>query len=191
MKYAAIILAAGASRRMGQPKALLAYRGETFLDNLIGVFESVCQVVIVVTGHHGAAIEGGARRRAVFVRNPDPDRGQLSSLQCGLEALPEDTDAFFFTPVDQPGIAPDTLHRLIAGSSGALLTIPRYEGKNGHPALCGARLIAEFLSLPATARTHDVVHRHLAETRYVVANDPAVIRGANTPEEYRKLVGAL
>ena len=86
MKTAAVILAGGASRRMGSPKALLPYAGETFVDRLIGVFQSVCDSVIVVLGHEADAIRSGVRRKASFVFNPDHELGQLTSLQCGLRA---------------------------------------------------------------------------------------------------------
>ena len=81
---AGIILAAGASSRMGTPKALLDYRGETFLDRLIRVLGAVCDPVIVVLGYHAEQIRAGVNGRVQFVVNPTPTRGQLSSLQTGL-----------------------------------------------------------------------------------------------------------
>src|SRR5262249_39848884 len=81
---ASVLLAAGASRRMGTPKALLDYRGETFLDRLIRVTGAVCDPVIVVLGHHAQEIRGRVKSAAHFVVNPDPERGQLSSLQTAL-----------------------------------------------------------------------------------------------------------
>ena len=93
---AAIILAAGASSRMGSPKALLEYRGETFADRLIRVLSGVCDPVIVVTGRHHKAIRAGVRGKACFVVNPDPDRGQLSSLQRALAEVPAECGGDFF-----------------------------------------------------------------------------------------------
>ncbi|HXF27317.1 MAG TPA: NTP transferase domain-containing protein, partial [Bryobacteraceae bacterium] len=78
-----LILAAGASRRMGTSKALLTVGGETFLDRLIGLLSVVCEPVIVVTGHDALQAKDG-----MFVTNPEPERGMLSSLQCGLRAVP-------------------------------------------------------------------------------------------------------
>ena len=74
---AGLILAAGASTRMGSPKALLDYGGETFLDRLIGLLAGVCGSVTVVLGYHAAVIHSGIRRvaQAVFVLNPEPSRG--------------------------------------------------------------------------------------------------------------------
>ena len=87
---AGIILSAGASRRMGTPKALLQLNDETFLDRLIRLFSEVCSPVIVVLGDQADQIRSGIRRgsEARFVVNPDPERGMLSSLQCGLRSGP-------------------------------------------------------------------------------------------------------
>ena len=85
-----LILAAGESRRMGSPKALLEFRGETFLDRLIGLFSRCCSPVIVVLGAQQETVRAGLRRpaEALIVENPDFLRGQLSSMQCGLRAVP-------------------------------------------------------------------------------------------------------
>ena len=100
---AGIILAAGASSRMGTPKALLDYRGETFVGRLVRVLGACCKPVIVVLGYHADAIRQQVPATANIVINPDPSRGQLSSLQTGLAELPADADGFAFIPVDSPG----------------------------------------------------------------------------------------
>ena len=73
---AAVILAAGASRRMGSPKALLEFQGETFLNRLIRVLGNVAGPVIVVLGHHAEPIRTQTSGTAHFVVNPDPERGR-------------------------------------------------------------------------------------------------------------------
>ena len=95
MKLGGIILSGGASRRMGTPKALLLIENETFLDRMIRLFSEVCDPVIVVLGHNAEQIRSEIQRasQVSFVVNPDPERGMLSSLQCGLEALPAAADA--------------------------------------------------------------------------------------------------
>ena len=89
---AGIILAAGASTRMGSPKALLDYRGETFVERLVRLFSRVCDPVIVALGNHPEPIRARIEGCAEVVINPDPDRGQLSSLQTALAALPPKAD---------------------------------------------------------------------------------------------------
>ncbi len=134
MKIGGIILSAGASRRMGTPKALLLIENETFLDRMIRLFSEVCNPVIVVLGSHAEQIRSGVQRgsQVTFIVNPDPERGMLSSLQCGLEALPEDVDAVMFTPVDHPGIQASTLEKLAARFqiAHAPVTIPTHSRRS-------------------------------------------------------------
>jgi CTP:molybdopterin cytidylyltransferase MocA len=118
---------------MGTPKALLDYRGETFLDRLIRVLGAVTAPVIAVLGYHAAEIRSGVRRQANFVVNPAPERGQLSSLQTGLAVLPPDALGFAFIPMDCPAVGEETVARLVqtflARDSDTLLVIPRYDAR--------------------------------------------------------------
>jgi molybdenum cofactor cytidylyltransferase len=192
---AGVILAAGASTRMGgHPKALLDYRGETFVGRLVRVLSGVCDPVIVVLGYHAErvlpAIELAVRPRVVI--NPAPERGQLSSLQTALAELPEQAEGFMFAPVDCPAAEPETVARVAAAfrarDSRIQLVVPQYRGKHGHP-LCASRAIAEeMLALPATAQARDVVHGHVTETLYIDVDDPGILTDVDSPERYRLLV---
>ena len=189
---AGIILSGGATRRMGTPKSLLIYDGETFLDRMIRVFEQVCDPVIVVLGHGGQQIRAGIARpsRAIFVTNPDPERGMLSSLQCGLSAVPENSAAVMFTPVDHPGLQRSTLQLLARRfqADHAPVTVPTLDGKHGHPVCISRSLISELLVLDAFARASDVIHRYRDQTIYVPVPDAAVTRDVDDPETYRAMV---
>src|SRR5579872_7589241 len=102
---AGIILSAGASRRMGRPKATLDYHGETFIGRLVRIFSTVCDPVIVVLGHGAETLAPHVPASAQLQVNPDPDRGQLSSLQIAIRALPAECDSFLFTLVDCPAVS--------------------------------------------------------------------------------------
>jgi molybdenum cofactor cytidylyltransferase len=184
---AGIILAAGASSRMGTPKALLDYRGETFLDRLIRVLGAVCDPVIVALGYHAGEIRAKAHGRARFVVNPDPSRGQLSSLQTALAEVPDDAEGFLFLPVDCPAAEPETVRRIVEAfyTTDALLLIPRFEGRRGHPVCARRELIAEFLALPAGGQAKEVVRRH--EPHYLDTLDAGVLSDIDDPEAYRML----
>jgi CTP:molybdopterin cytidylyltransferase MocA len=106
-----LILAAGESRRMGSPKALLEFQGETFLDRLIGLFSRRCSPVIAVLGAQQEMVRAGLRRAdvALLVENPDFRLGQLTSMQCGLRAVPAEADGVLFTLVDHPAVTPPPL----------------------------------------------------------------------------------
>ncbi len=166
MKVAGLILAGGASRRMGMPKALLTLNQETFLGRLIRVFGNYCAGVTVVLGHEARGIQSALQpSRAKFVINPHWQQGQLSSLQAGLQALPGDLDAVLFTPVDYPAVSESTVGSLIAAcetvsapqagvmaAAAGSLWIPRHQGRHGHPVLVSASLIPELLAETESAR---------------------------------------
>ena len=190
MSYAGLILAAGESSRMGSPKALLEFHDETFLDLLIRCLSAHCSPVIVVLGHEPEVIRAGVRSavKTMFVLKPDYQRGQFSSMQCGLRAVPADADGVVFTPVDHPNIEPATVERLI--ETHAAIAIPQYIGHHGHPVLFSRRLIAELLALPPEAQAPILIQRHAAEIEYVDVADPGILDDVDDPEAYRRLIGS-
>jgi CTP:molybdopterin cytidylyltransferase MocA len=187
---AGIILAAGASSRMGTPKALLDYRGETFLDRLIRVLGTVCDPVIVVLGYHAEEIRARAGGRARFAVNSDPSRGQLSSLQTGLREVPSEAEGFLFIPVDCPAAEPSTIERIVEALHSAeqpLLVIPRHASLRGHPVCARRELIEEFLALAPEGQAKEVVKRHADRTHYFDTADAGVLSDIDDPEAYRIL----
>ncbi|HTS61308.1 MAG TPA: nucleotidyltransferase family protein [Candidatus Acidoferrales bacterium] len=190
MSGAAVILAAGESRRMGFPKALLQYRGATFLDVLIGLLGARCSPVIVVVGAYADRVREGATRPATFVTNGDFQLGMTSSLQCGLRAVPADADGVLFTLVDHPAVAPATIDALLAQTA-TLVRVPCYRGQRGHPVWFSRALIPEFLALPETGAARDVVRAHAADTTFLDLDDPGITADIDDPAAYRELTGAV
>ena len=189
---AGIILAAGASRRMGSPKALLDLHGETFLDRLLRIFARFCDPLIVVAGVHAEEISAHLQlksSRALLVINPDPDRGQLSSLQTALARVPATATGFLFIPVDCPTVEESTVAALIAEfrRQRTPFVIPKFDGKRGHPVCAAASTIAEFLALPPTAETRAIVNLHKDEIAYLDVDDPGILADIDTREAYREL----
>jgi molybdenum cofactor cytidylyltransferase len=178
-----IILAGGESRRMGRPKALLAYRGSTFLEHLVELLLEFCDPVLCVTGAHDAEIRAAVTARLVY--NPEWGHGQLTSLQAGLRALPPATERVLFTLVDHPAVERATIARL--RTSSAPVSIPRHAGRRGHPVLFDAALIPEFLALPADRSARDVLERHAAKIEYMDVEDPSVLADIDDAEAYRRL----
>lgn len=176
---------------MGTPKALLAYRGETFLDRLIGAFSEHCDPVIAVLGYNAAAIRAGLRREALFVVNEDYTRGQLSSLQCGLRAIPPGAPALF-TLVDHPAVDPATLALLVERfeRGGAPLVIPRYDGRRGHPVCCSPEIAAELLALPPDSDARAVLRRYHDRAAFLDVADAGVTLDIDDPEAYQRLIEA-
>jgi len=186
---AGLILAAGESRRMGSPKALLPYRGETFLDRLTGLFALHCDPVIVVLGASAEEIRNSIRGPATFVVNAGWERGQTSSLQCGLAAVPAEAEGVLLTLVDHPAVDAGTIEALLANSE-PLIRIPRYHGRRGHPIWFSRRLIPAFLAVQEPRTAKDVVHAHRAETAFLELDDPGIVADIDDPAAYRALVEA-
>ena len=192
MNIAGIILAAGESRRMGFPKALLRYRDESFLDTLTALFTPHCSTVIVVLGARAEEIRAAALRPATFVVNPDYALGMTTSLQRGLRALPPEAASVLFTLVDHPAAAASTLDALAAPPDPRqpLLRVPRYHGKRGHPIWFSRDLVAEFLALPPGGAARDVVHAHRDRTEFLDLDDPGIVTDIDSPADYHALTGA-
>ena len=191
LNVAGLILAAGESRRMGFPKALLRYGEETFLNRLAGLFAARCSAVIVVLGAEADRIRAGAGGHpgATFVVNPDWARGQTTSMQCGLRALPPEADGVLFTLVDHPAVRPASIDALLAGSCAALVRVPQYRGRRGHPIWFSRDIIPEFLALPQTGAARDVVRGQAAHTEFLDVDDPGILADIDDPEAYRGLMG--
>ncbi len=187
---AGVILAAGESRRMGFPKALLRYRDETFLDTLIGLFAARCSPVIVVLGAHADRIRAGVHRPAEFAINPDYTRGMTTSLQCGLRAIPSDAVGVLFTLVDHPAVTPATLDALLDAPR-PLLRVPRYHGRRGHPIWFSRDLIPELLEIAEDGAARDVVRAHATQTDFLDLDDPGIVADIDDVDAYLKLTGSV
>lgn len=198
--FCGVILAAGESSRMGRDKALLPWppqatgAGETLLSAAIQLFSPYVDLVLVVTGANERDLapvvyaHGGS-----IVVNPDPARGQFSSLRAGLqEVLSRGRDAAMVTLVDRPPVKPETIPALTtafeqAMRSGKWAVIPEYQGKHGHPILAGREMIEAFLRAPESSNAREVEHANLAKIQYVPVDDPLVVANVDTPEQYAAL----
>ena len=186
---------------MGSPKALLTYRNQTFLDRLTGLFGPCCSPVIVVLGAGADAIRA-ASAPAEFVVNAGWRRGQTSSMQCGLAAVPAEAEGVLVTLVDHPAVEAATIAALLGrtrplpdsrGSDAPakpLLRIPRYAGRRGHPIWLSRDLIAELLEVREPRTAKDVVHAHAAQTEFLDLDDPGIVADIDDPAAYRALTGA-
>jgi molybdenum cofactor cytidylyltransferase len=196
-----IVLAAGESSRMGTDKALLPWppsspnalapSRHTLLSAAILALEPHTRVVVVVAGKNADALTTIVGACAAYmVRNPDPGRGQFSSLQIGLRAvLDHGCDSAMITPVDCPPLSQSSLALLCAAFQRALLrglwaVAPENKGKHGHPLLISRELIGELIDAPVTASARDFLHAHLDRIEYVPVPDDLSRAGMNTPEEY-------
>ena len=201
--FAGVILAAGDSLRMGEDKALLSWpppavgRGhtsETFLSAAIRSLVRATEFVLVVVGRNEAALAPIIYAHgASLAVNPDPNRGQFSSLQIGLrEVLNHGRDAARVTLVDRPPVATMTIEKLRdsfnAADPNIWAVVPEFSGKHGHPYLAGREMMEAFLRVPATSIARDIEHQHQKHIQYVPVDDPLVALNINTPEDYAALL---
>jgi molybdenum cofactor cytidylyltransferase len=187
---------------MGRDKALLPWPpsaiGDTFLSAAIRLFFSHVDVVLVVVGRNEAALAPVVYANgASLLVNPEPERGQFSSLRVGLqEVLSRGRDAAMITLVDRPPVQAATLATLESAFERATAhrkwaVIPEYRGKHGHPILAGRELLEAFLRAPETSSARDVEHAHQSEIEYVPVDDPLAAVNVDTPEQYAALPSAL
>jgi molybdenum cofactor cytidylyltransferase len=189
---------------MGTDKALLPWppslRGqteskETFLSAAIQSLASAADFVLVVAGKNEAALAPVVYANgASMAVNPDPGRGQFSSLQVGLrEVLNHGRDAAIVTLVDRPPVSAATVQKLCGAFMAAAenkqwAVVPEYGGKHGHPFFAGRELIEAFLQAPATSSARDVEHRNQQRIAYFPVDDPFTTLNIDTPEDYAALL---
>jgi molybdenum cofactor cytidylyltransferase len=147
-----------------------------FVVVVVGRNESVLAPVVYANG-------------ASLVVNPDPGRGQFSSLQVGLrEVLNRGRDAAVITLVDRPPVKAATVQALRdafeAAPAEIWAVVPEFSGRHGHPFFAGRELMEVFLQAPATGTARDVERRYQEHVQYVAVDDPYVVMNINTPEEY-------
>lgn len=202
VSFAGVILAAGESSRMGTDKALLPWppqaagrpSRDTFLSAAIQSLSLSTDFVVVVAGANEEALAPVVYASGASIAvNPDPGRGQFSSLQVGLhEVLNRGRDAAVITLVDRPPASPATIEKLRAAFEAAPASIwavvPEFSGKHGHPYITGRELIEVFLQASPTATARDIEHQQRDHIQYVAVNDPFVVMNVNTPEEYAALL---
>lgn len=191
-----IVLAAGRSRRMGRPKALLKLHGETFLSRAVSALAGGgCSRVVVVTGPPevpGSEEIGRLSRaaEALVLVNPVIESEQIASLRLALAEIPE-AEAVVVTPVDMPLIDPTVVRTLVREfrRAGPPLVVPTYNGARGHPVLFSRELFPDLLQADLSEGARSVVRASESDLLEVEVPDPAVLVDVDTPDQYRRLLG--
>lgn len=192
-QVAAIILAAGASSRMGRPKQLLDWRG---LPLIRAVAEQALAAqtdqVLVVVGAAGDAVaqalEGLSLR---IVANPRAAEGQSTSLRAGVAALGPEVGAALILLGDQPFVAAPLLDRIIAAwrATGATIVAPVYQGQRGNPVLFARAVFPELLAVAGDQGARGVVAADPTRVHALPFDDLRPLADIDTPEDYDRLRG--
>ena len=209
-RVAAVVLAAGQSRRMGRNKLLLPWGETTVLGRTLdNVRASAVHNVVVVTGHEREKVEAIVRRQEPpfarsgslgrggasaagdmqIVTNTDYANGMLASVQSAIPALPPTIDAILVVLGDQPMVGPETINRLLTAyaATPAGLVAPYSGGRRGNPVLIDRRYFAELMALPADAAPRALLARHPDDLLAVPVESEAVLHDLDRPEEYARL----
>ena len=192
---AALVLAAGASSRMGRPKAALPLGpglGTVLSRGVATLLAAGVPRVVVVAGAHPDAVRealDGTDARVSVVDNPAWAVGQLSSLICGLNAVDDGRlEAVLMTLVDVPLVAPATVRHLIDTwrETRAPIVRPARGDMHGHPVLFDRRIFAELRAADPTSGAKPVVHAHAHEIVNVAVDDEGAFLDLDTPEDYAR-----
>ena len=192
--FCGVILAAGASSRMGRDKALLPWRGTTFVESAMNAFGPVSDMVIVVAGANAERLQPVVHGAGMYLAiNAHPEQGQFSSLRIGLqEVLNRGRDAALVTLVDRPAPAIETLCTLqqafLDAGPETWAVIPQFEQRHGHPIVVGREMIEAFLRAAPDSTARDVEHAQQQHIRYLDVTDPLVVWTVDTPEDYQRIL---
>jgi CTP:molybdopterin cytidylyltransferase MocA len=194
----AVILAAGASTRMGRPKALLPISrdGETFLARVMRTMaDAGSDDLVVVVGAYADGVTEAIGRLPILARvveNRAYARGQLSSLVTGLDLVDRPgVRAVVAMPVDMPLVSAATVRAVIAAyeHAGPLVARPAHGVRHGHPVIFDRRLFGELRAADFSQGVRPIIGAHLDRVLDVEVDDPGAFEDIDTPEDYERYIG--
>ncbi|HYY57490.1 MAG TPA: nucleotidyltransferase family protein [Pyrinomonadaceae bacterium] len=193
---AAILLAAGRSRRMGAFKPLLPFpEDRTVIEACIAnLLDGGVDTLVVVLGHRADEVRARVSYLPVsFAFNLDAESEMSVSVARGVEQLPTEVETILIALSDQPAIPPEIIGFLIAERrrSGARLVVPEYSGRGGHPVLIDPGLRPELLQLDAERGLRALFLAHRDEVLRVPVASPYIARDMDTWDDYRALYGEV
>ncbi len=192
---AALVLAAGLSQRMGDFKPLLALGGQTVLERVIRLFQSVgVERIHVVVGHRAAEVTPRIHQwGAQAVLNSRYAEGMFTSVAAGVSSLDERTASFFVLPVDIPLVRPATLRSLMAafraGTGG--ICHPTFQGRRGHPPLIGRRFKAAIADGRGEGGLRALLEGFETQAVDVPVPDEFILQDMDDPEDHRRMAERL
>ncbi len=193
---AAMIPAAGQSRRMGVQKALLPFGATTVIGHIVNQLrQGGIGEIYVVVGHHADRIAEALSNRPVhFVLNPDYQRTEmLASIRCGLRALPQDCAAILLALGDQPAVTATLIHAMTEAflTGGRGIVVPVCRGRRGHPLLFARHYCQEVLSSYDDVGLRGLVAAHSSDALELCVPNAEVLADIDYPEDYRRQLARI
>ena len=191
-EIAAILLAAGRSRRMGAFKPLLPFGGVSVAEACVAALRAGgAGRVVVVVGHRGAEVRAAlAHLEGLRFAVNEVEGSEMGvSVARGVAALSDEAEAVLIALVDQPAVPPEEIRKLVEARrrSGARLVLPEWEGRGGHPLLVDLSLREELSGVVAEKGLRALFDAHRSEVLRVPAGSPYVARDMDTREDYAAL----
>lgn len=185
----AIILAAGSSRRMGSQKLLLPFGQSTIIETVVdNVLNSSIDHVMVVLGASQKEVRDILGNRGIqFCYNKEHEKGMLSSVICGIRALPDDVSSALIFLGDQPGIPPSVTNAVIDAYSEELfgIVIPVFNYRRGHPLLVDMKYRKEIEHLDLEEGLKSLRHHFPEDVLEVEVDEPGILVDIDTPADYK------
>jgi len=188
-RTAALVLAAGASRRLGRPKQLLPYRGGVLLDAVVDTARGsgTAQVLIAVGGSGEQVLGAVDTTGCTVVENPDYGSGCSSSIAAAIPALDPGTEVLILLLGDQPGVTPGTVRRLLEGRGDAPLAVCRYDDGAGHPFAFASTIFPALSALQGDKAVWKLLEQRAADVVEVTVPGPVPL-DVDTDDDYRRLL---
>ena len=191
-KVYGMILSAGLSSRMVKFKPLLGYKGKSFIQNIVLKMNSVCDKIIIVTGHQANEVKENVNQlnlqsKIEFVQNESFEKGMFTSLQAGLQRA-DDCDCVLYHFVDQPGLPEEFYKEFVKQIDDKHNWIqPKIKEQKGHPVLIHKSLIEHILCFSNDSNLREISNDPIVKKKFWECGYEEIFQDIDTEEDYSEL----